>query len=52
MLIDVIKADITTATRMRNQLASDILKVVLGEFLKRSRLLKATSTQLGFWSSM
>ena len=31
MLIDVIKADITTATRMRNQLASDILKVVLGE---------------------
>lgn len=31
MLIDIIKADITTATRMRNQLASDILKVVLGE---------------------
>ena len=31
VLIDVIKADITTATRMRNQLASDILKVVLGE---------------------
>lgn len=31
MLIDVIKADITTATRIRNQLASDILKVVLGE---------------------
>lgn len=31
MLIDVIKADITTATRMRNQIASDILKVVLGE---------------------
>lgn len=31
MLIDTIKADITTATRMRNQLASDILKVVLGE---------------------
>jgi hypothetical protein len=31
MLIDVIKADITTATKMRNQLASDILKVVLGE---------------------
>jgi len=27
MLIDVIKADITTATRMRNQLASDILLV-------------------------
>ena len=31
MLINIIKADITTATRMRNQLASDILKVVLGE---------------------
>lgn len=31
MLINIIKADITTATRMRNQLASDILKVVLAE---------------------
>ena len=31
MLIDTIKADITTATRMRNQVASDILKVVLAE---------------------
>ena len=36
MLIDTIKADITTATRMRNQLASDILKVVLGECQTRN----------------
>ena len=36
MLIDVIKADITAATRSRNQLASDILKVVLGECQTRN----------------
>ena len=36
VLIDTIKADITTATRMRNQLASDILKVVLGECQTRN----------------
>ena len=31
MLINIIKADILSATKSRNQLASDILKVVLGE---------------------
>ena len=36
MLIDVIKANIISATKMRNQLASDILKVVLGECQTRN----------------
>jgi len=36
VLIDVIKANITSATKMRNQLASDILKVVLGECQTRN----------------
>ena len=36
VLIDVIKANIISATKMRNQLASDILKVVLGECQTRN----------------
>jgi uncharacterized protein YqeY len=36
VLIDVIRADILSATRTRNQLASDILKVVLGECQTRN----------------
>mgnify|MGYP003659770250 CR=1 FL=1 len=36
MLIDVIRADILSATKSRNQLASDILKVVLGECQTRN----------------
>ena len=36
VLIDVIKANIISATKMRNQLASDLLKVVLGECQTRN----------------
>ena len=36
MLINIIKFDITAATKSRNQLASDILKVVLGECQTRN----------------